>query len=123
MKRYVSCTSGRGSAWLERLVRDQEAGGSNPLAPTISSPRVNRFCANHFREASDNPPNPGHEMLTTRTCLGRSSTVSTTFKFFNNFGNLLFRSRRPTLVQHDRFCHGRGRRRGRLSGALDLNCV
>ena len=27
--------SGRGSAWLERLVRDQEAGGSNPLAPTI----------------------------------------------------------------------------------------
>ena len=27
-------TSGRGSAWLERLVRDQEAGGSNPLAPT-----------------------------------------------------------------------------------------
>ena len=26
--------SGRGSAWLERLVRDQEAGGSNPLAPT-----------------------------------------------------------------------------------------
>ena len=34
MKRYVSCTSGRGSAWLERLVRDQEVGGSNPLAPT-----------------------------------------------------------------------------------------
>ena len=27
-------TSGRGSAWLERLVRDQEVGGSNPLAPT-----------------------------------------------------------------------------------------
>ena len=27
--------SGRGSAWLERLVRDQEVGGSNPLAPTI----------------------------------------------------------------------------------------
>ena len=26
--------SGRGSAWLERLVRDQEVGGSNPLAPT-----------------------------------------------------------------------------------------
>ncbi len=26
-------TSGRGSAWLERLVRDQEVGGSNPLAP------------------------------------------------------------------------------------------
>ena len=30
--------SGRGSAWLERLVRDQEVGGSNPLAPTIYSP-------------------------------------------------------------------------------------
>ena len=29
--------SGRGSAWLERLVRDQEVGGSNPLAPTKSS--------------------------------------------------------------------------------------
>ena len=29
--------SGRGSAWLERLLREQEAGGSNPLAPTISS--------------------------------------------------------------------------------------
>ena len=27
--------TGRGSAWLERLVRDQEVGGSNPLAPTI----------------------------------------------------------------------------------------
>ncbi|GEM_PF-4423913 len=27
--------SGRGSAWLERLLREQEVGGSNPLAPTI----------------------------------------------------------------------------------------
>src|SRR6185312_3524305 len=27
--------SGCSSAWLERLVRDQEAGGSNPLSPTI----------------------------------------------------------------------------------------
>ena len=27
-------STGRGSAWLERLVRDQEVGGSNPLAPT-----------------------------------------------------------------------------------------
>ena len=25
--------SGRGSAWLERLVRDQEVAGSNPVAP------------------------------------------------------------------------------------------
>jgi hypothetical protein len=28
--------SGRSAAWLARLVRDQEAGGSNPLAPTTS---------------------------------------------------------------------------------------
>jgi hypothetical protein len=35
-KKGFSCVqaSGRGSAWLERLVRDQEVGGSNPLAPT-----------------------------------------------------------------------------------------
>lgn len=43
-----SIVSGRGSAWLERLVRDQEVGGSNPLAPTyrtedraLSHPQVN----------------------------------------------------------------------------------
>src|ERR1700728_4397254 len=33
-------------AWLslvERLVRDQEAGGSNPLAPTISSLSIQSF--------------------------------------------------------------------------------
>ena len=34
--------SGRGSAWLERLVRDQEVGGSNPLAPTKTK-YINRF--------------------------------------------------------------------------------
>ena len=28
-------TSGCGSAWLERLVRDQEVAGSNPVTPTI----------------------------------------------------------------------------------------
>src|SRR6267378_8637970 len=32
--------SGRSAAWLARLVRDQEAGGSNPLAPTNFSSRV-----------------------------------------------------------------------------------
>jgi hypothetical protein len=31
----VSHGSGRSAAWLARLVRDQEVGGSNPLAPTI----------------------------------------------------------------------------------------
>ena len=30
--------TGRGSAWLERLVRDQEVPGSNPGAPTIRLP-------------------------------------------------------------------------------------
>src|SRR5579864_4005675 len=35
-----SIVSGRGSAWLERLVRDQEVGGSNPLAPTNPSNRL-----------------------------------------------------------------------------------
>src|ERR1700688_2963355 len=32
---YSVSISGRSAAWLARLVRDQEAGGSNPLAPTI----------------------------------------------------------------------------------------
>jgi hypothetical protein len=31
----VAYGSGRSAAWLARLVRDQEVGGSNPLAPTI----------------------------------------------------------------------------------------
>jgi hypothetical protein len=38
--------TGRGSAWLERLVRDQEVGGSNPLAPTkfiFNNLRINAF--------------------------------------------------------------------------------
>ena len=34
---YFGLSSGRGSAWLERLVRDQEVGGSNPLAPIFFS--------------------------------------------------------------------------------------
>ena len=33
---WLSVASGRGSAWLERLVRDQEVDGSNPFAPTTS---------------------------------------------------------------------------------------
>jgi hypothetical protein len=37
--------SGRGSAWLERLVRDQEVGGSNPLAPTTSPPQIQHLHA------------------------------------------------------------------------------
>src|SRR5713226_7111243 len=34
--------SGRSAAWLARLVRDQEAGGSNPLAPTILFKQIPR---------------------------------------------------------------------------------
>ena len=30
------CTPGRSSAWLERLVRDQEVAGSNPVAPILA---------------------------------------------------------------------------------------
>src|SRR5713226_1927420 len=41
--------SGRGSAWLERLVRDQEVDGSNPFAPT------NPF-ANHQLNGNVWPP-------------------------------------------------------------------
>ena len=36
-------TTGRGSAWLERLVRDQEVAGSNPVAPIfliLANPRL-----------------------------------------------------------------------------------
>src|SRR3984893_158113 len=32
---HLKLSSGRSAAWLARLVRDQEVGGSNPLAPTI----------------------------------------------------------------------------------------
>ncbi len=32
---YILCLeTGRSAVWLARLVRDQEVGGSNPLAPT-----------------------------------------------------------------------------------------
>ena len=34
--RYASSLTGRSSAWLERLVWDQEVAGSNPVAPMIS---------------------------------------------------------------------------------------
>ena len=31
---YNARRSGRSAAWLARLLREQEVGGSNPLAPT-----------------------------------------------------------------------------------------
>ena len=31
----IACKTGSGSAWLERLLREQEAVGSNPTFPTI----------------------------------------------------------------------------------------
>src|SRR5579863_2522312 len=40
--------SGRGSAWLERLVRDQEVGGSNPLAPTTYPEASQAFLIRNF---------------------------------------------------------------------------
>jgi hypothetical protein len=44
ISRAPACvSSGRSAAWLARLVRDQEAGGSNPLAPTISSCLTPKF--------------------------------------------------------------------------------
>ena len=42
---YTGRCSGRGSAWLERLVRDQEVGGSNPLAPTNPFNNLQVFAA------------------------------------------------------------------------------
>ena len=41
----IDMSSGRGSVWLERCVRDAEAGGSNPLTPTI-------YNSNGFRDES-----------------------------------------------------------------------
>ena len=34
---YFTLNSGCGSAWLERLVWDQEVAGSNPVTPTYKS--------------------------------------------------------------------------------------
>jgi hypothetical protein len=67
MKRYLPLVG----AWLslvERLVRDQEAGGSNPLAPTNSlndlSDSTRPYCG-HGRERS-------HALsLSTAPCLRR----------------------------------------------------
>jgi hypothetical protein len=42
--------SGRGSAWLERLLREQEAGGSNPLAPTILFNHLSGCATQRFRQ-------------------------------------------------------------------------
>ena len=32
---YLWCVTGCGSAWLERLVWDQEVAGSNPVTPSM----------------------------------------------------------------------------------------
>ena len=50
---FNEASSGRGSAWLERLVRDQEAGGSNPLAPTILFTRL--FSTPRFSSTPKSP--------------------------------------------------------------------
>ena len=41
VKYYYKNGAGRGSAWLERDVRDVEVGGSNPLAPTNNKENKN----------------------------------------------------------------------------------
>src|SRR5215471_12470010 len=53
-------SSGRGSAWLERLVRDQEVGGSNPLAPISLNP----FAAAGFWNLLNRPT---HNKLVNKT--------------------------------------------------------
>ena len=40
--------SGCGSVWLERCVRDAEAGGSNPLTPTIFLPHRRFMTKTHI---------------------------------------------------------------------------
>src|SRR5439155_16414823 len=40
LRHFAICRSGRSAARLARLVRDQEVGGSNPLAPTLSDGRT-----------------------------------------------------------------------------------
>ncbi len=37
--------SGCGSAWLERLVRDQEVAGSNPVTPTYTTEEPALSCS------------------------------------------------------------------------------
>ncbi len=59
-----SSISGRGSARLERLVRDQEVGGSNPLAPTknldllhhvyiLYSPKIKKYYSGHTQDLNN----------------------------------------------------------------------
>ena len=45
--------SGRSAAWLARLLREQEVGGSNPLAPTNISSRPKREELITFGDASE----------------------------------------------------------------------
>ena len=45
--RWNRFKSGCGSVWLERCVRDAEAGGSNPLTPTIFFAQMGGIGNNH----------------------------------------------------------------------------
>ena len=67
--------SGCGSVWLERCVRDAEAGGSNPLTPTI-------FFAKKM-------VNEDASLLFTLLCNKSSSLKNEVFlHIFTNSGNL-----------------------------------
>ena len=53
MLKCLSFSSGRGSAWLEHLVRDQGVGGSNPLAPIFRFKKMARAKARAFLWVDD----------------------------------------------------------------------
>ena len=46
---YTSQRTGRSSAWLERLVWDQEVAGSNPVAPIKIPCKCRVFCRDGLR--------------------------------------------------------------------------
>ena len=69
----ASFRPGRGSAWLERLVRDQEVGGSNPLAPTTLDSITHRRFKRASKEALESSvPHPSGM----RSCCRKEEAVA-----------------------------------------------
>ena len=60
MIREFECVVGAWLSLVERLVRDQEVGGSNPLAPTIYT----RLSANNGGIRPNPSPNHEHNTFT-----------------------------------------------------------